>query len=116
MLIGEIITTEEVFTPVITRVGDIAIFNIDILTVQGTSPTVTIQFQTKDRADVGSSAWTTLSSKTITTSAGATGRQTQQLEVEAASDQMKELIRLRITMGGSNGPLARIFIYPVIWQ
>lgn len=92
MLIGEIITTEEAFTPVIIRAGDIAIFNVDILTVQGTSPTVTIQFQTKDRTDVGSSAWTTLSSKTITTSAGATGRQTQQLELEVATDPMQELL------------------------
>jgi len=100
MLIGDLVQKgETVYTPGIPRGGSKAVFAVNVLAIN--AGTLTIEVQHKNFSDNTEASWASVAGMTFT----ATG-----VSTVTASD-LKEQVRLELTMSSGSSDWARVFAY-----
>ncbi|MBI3848213.1 MAG: hypothetical protein HY292_26560 [Planctomycetes bacterium] len=104
-LLGELVFTssDAVYTPPVSRQSNTCAFAVEVTQISGTSPSLAIDIEHKNLVD---SSWSTAASFTALTAAGAGAK---------VATGLKEQVRLKLTMSGTNG-WARAFVYSPQWQ
>jgi hypothetical protein len=107
-MIGEVIHQSEgaVYTTPIPRGGDGGRFRLDVLALEGTTPSLSCDVETRN---INETSWTNAGSFTaITAESGGTPN-----EKDIASG-LREIVRLKLTL--TAGDLARVRILPPAWH
>lgn len=106
MLIGELNfnSATPVYTPIVSRFGESAVFVIEALQITGGTSSLAVDIEHKNRSDT---SWTTAASFTAITTTG--------VKTKDAS-ALKEQVRLKFTQSANAGDWSRVFVHPPLWR
>ena len=107
MMIGDLIMPGEVvYTPAVPRGGSQGVFSVTTLKVNGGTLTIEVQNKNYDQNSV-SADWSTVGSSETATTATTTSMHRSDL---------KEQVRLKLSMSSGSTDWARVFVYDPSWE
>jgi hypothetical protein len=89
-----------------SRGGKAAVFGLDVLQAEGTSPSLAVEIQHKNLSENHSTSWASIGSFSGVTGTGM---------ITAKAENLKEQIRLKFTLSGTSAWM-RVQMVPVSWM